>query len=42
MVDNNLLPGNIELTTQELINLFETLQGDLDLNSPGWLTGETK
>lgn len=42
MVDNNLLPPNIELTTQELSNLFETLQGDLDWNSPEWLTDEAK
>lgn len=42
MIDNNLLPPNIELTAQELSNLFVTLQGDLDLNSPGWLTGEAK
>lgn len=44
----NLLDGinwfwpTIELTTQELRNLFQILQGDSDLNSPRHLTAESQ
>lgn len=40
--DINWLRPVIGLTTQELSNLFQTLQGDKDLNSPKKLSAEAE
>ena len=40
--DINWLPPVIGLATQELSNLFQTLQGDKDLNSPRKLSVEAE
>lgn len=42
MEDINWLWPTIGLTIQELITLFQTLQGDSDLNSPRWSTAEAE
>jgi hypothetical protein len=42
MGDIDWLWPTIGLTTQELSNLFQTFQGDLDLNSPRCLTAEAE
>lgn len=42
LVDNNWLRPTIGLTTQELTNLFQTLQGDLNLYSSRKLSSEAK
>ena len=42
MGDNNWIQSTIGLTTQELSNLFQTLQGDSDLDSPRQLTKEAE
>ena len=42
MGDNNWIQPIVGLTTQELSNLFQTLQGDSNLNSPRCLTAEAE
>lgn len=42
IVDINWLQPITGLTTQELCNLFQSLQGDVDLDSPRQLTKEAK
>lgn len=42
MGDINWLWPTIDLTTQELNNLFQTLQGDKELISPRRLSAETE
>jgi hypothetical protein len=42
MGDVNWLQPTIGLITQELNNLFQTLQGDSDLDSPRQLTKEAE
>ena len=42
MGDIDWLWPTIGLTTQYLSNLSQMLEGDLDLNSPKWLTAEAE